>query len=273
MLEQTNEAEKTDTLSAEEKVGAVNSNTAEFTDGTEKDDVKEEKEEVFTQEQLDKIVKDRLSRQERKIRDEYEEKYNQLETVLNAGLGTKDIPEATQKLTKFYKEQGVDIPETRLTARQEEILATAEADDIIADGYDELVRQTDRLSRKGADNMSAKERIVFSKLAEERQKQENLKELAKIGVGKEILEDREFKEFTSKLNPTLSAKEKYEMYEKLKPKKEIETMGSMKGNYSKDTGVKEFYTVEEAKKFTKADFDKNPKLMEAVEKSMAKWGK
>ena len=39
----------------------------------------------------------------------------------------------------------------------------------------------------------------------------------------------------------------------------------------KDNGVKEFYTYDEAIKFTKADFDKNPELYKAVENSMSKW--
>jgi hypothetical protein len=48
-------------------------------------------------------------------------------------------------------------------------------------------------------------------------------------------------------------------------------MGSMKTNTSEDNGVKDFYSYEEAKKFTKADFDKNPELFKAVEASMSKW--
>ena len=66
-------------------------------------------------------------------------------------------------------------------------------------------------------------------------------------------------------------KDKYEMYLKFKPKPKVETIGSMKNTKEKDSGVKEFYTRDEALKFTKADFDKNPELFKAVEKSMYKW--
>ena len=48
-------------------------------------------------------------------------------------------------------------------------------------------------------------------------------------------------------------------------------MGSMKNNTLKDSGVKDFYTRDEALKFTKKDFDKNPALYKAVEQSMLKW--
>jgi hypothetical protein len=48
-------------------------------------------------------------------------------------------------------------------------------------------------------------------------------------------------------------------------------MGSMKHLPAKDTEVKDYYSYEEAKQFTMADFDKNPALYEAVKKSMLKW--
>lgn len=37
--------------------------------------------------------------------------------------------------------------------------------------------------------------------------------------------------------------------------------------------IKEYYSPEEARKFTEEDFERNPKLEEAVERSMLKWGK
>ena len=61
------------------------------------------------------------------------------------------------------------------------------------------------------------------------------------------------------------------MYSKFKPKPEVETIGSMKNTASTDTGVKDFYTRDEALKFTRKDFDKNPELFKAVERSMLKW--
>lgn len=273
MLETTNDTENVDTQATEEFEAGVGAEPTEFTDSEQEEVavVDEEKELKFTQEDVDRFVKDRLSRQEVKIREEYEQKYGRLETVMNAGLGTKDIEEVTQKMTDFYKGQGVEIPEMRLTARQERILADAEAKDVIDGGYDEIVETVDRLANKGLDKMTSKEKLIFTKLAEERKRQEGIRELAKIGVGKEVLEDKDFIDFSNKLNPSLTAKEKYEMYEKMKPKKKVETMGSMKSGSSKDTGVKEFYSREEAQKFTREDFDKNPELFKAVEKSMLRW--
>jgi hypothetical protein len=85
------------------------------------------------------------------------------------------------------------------------------------------------------------------------------------------LEDKEFIEFAKDLNQNLSIKDQYEKYLKYRPKPKVEPMGSMKGTTEKSNEVKDFYTREEAMQFTKEDFDKNPKLYEAVEKSMHKW--
>jgi hypothetical protein len=69
----------------------------------------------------------------------------------------------------------------------------------------------------------------------------------------------------------MSLKDKYSMYLKFQPKKAVETIGSMKNNTSDNNKVKEFYTHEEASKFTKEDLDRNPELLKAIENSMTKW--
>jgi hypothetical protein len=48
-------------------------------------------------------------------------------------------------------------------------------------------------------------------------------------------------------------------------------MGSMKNKTSEENTVKEFYSRDEALKFTKKDYDKNPALFAAVKRSMPKW--
>ena len=50
-------------------------------------------------------------------------------------------------------------------------------------------------------------------------------------------------------------------------------MGSMKSTETKDNGLKDFYSYEEAIKFTKKDFDNNPALFKKVQESMPKWYK
>ena len=257
--------------------------TETIAEGTEattnvNDNVTEEK--LYTQADIDRLVNEKvdellprkLERAKSKLQREYQERYGRTETVLNAGLGTTNIDDATKKLADFYEAKGIVIPkEPRYSEDDLKVLANAEANEIINSSYEDLVEEVDRLADKGIDKMTAREKLVFTKLAEERKKQESIRDLASIGVKPEALSDSEFVEFANKLNPSLSAKEKYEMYLKIKPKPKVETIGSMKGATSKDNGVKDFYTYEESLKFTKADFDRNPELYKAVEKSMQKW--
>lgn len=97
-----------------------------------------------------------------KLTREYEDKYSRVETVLNAGLGTSDLAEATNKLADFYKQKGINIPEQpRYSDRDVELLARAEADDIISSGFDEVVEEVDRLADIGVANMTSREKATF----------------------------------------------------------------------------------------------------------------
>lgn len=248
----------------------------EMIENAETQTAEEVVEKTYTQEEFDKGIQKRLARQEAKLRREYEEKYSQYEEaerVLNAGLGTSGIAEATEKMREFYEGKGIEIPKYQKAYSDEDmqVLADHEARKIIDYGMDAVIEEVDSMSGKGLDNLTPKEKLVYSQLNEYRQSEETRSELAKIGISTEALQDKEFIEFANDLNPALSAAEKYQLYQKYKPKEQIETIGSMRQSGIKDTGVKEFYTREEALKFTKADFDKNPALFKAVEKSMLKW--
>ncbi|MGN1033016.1 MAG: hypothetical protein ACI4PU_06100, partial [Intestinibacter sp.] len=168
-----------------------------------------------------------------------------------------------------YTKRGIKIPqEPKYSERDLEVLANSEANDIISSGYEDIVSEVDRLAEKGVDNMTPREKIVFHKLAVERQKQESEKELASIGVGKDVIESDDFKDFTSKLNPNLPLKDQYELYSKFKPKPKVEQIGSMKN--TKPNKIKDYYTPDEARRLTSKDLD-NPEIMKAVERSMTKW--
>ena len=227
---------------------------------------------TYTDEEVDAIVGKKLARREAKIRKEYDRKYGQLESVLKAGTGKTDVEEMTNTFRDFYEKKGIQMPtEPTYSARDIEILAGAEADEIIGYGFEDVVEEVDRLASLGIENMSAKEKAVFKRLAEYRQSTEKGRELAKIGVTEDVYNSKEFKDFASKFSSNTSVKEIYEIYNKMQPRKEVHTMGSMKNNTSDNGTVKDFYTRDEALKFTKKDFDKNPALFKAVEQSMLRW--
>ena len=240
-----------------EEVEETTEETAEPVEENENEPVAE----TFTKEQVDEMIAKKLARKEAKLRREYEKKYGRAETILKAGLNKDKFEDAVDELEKFYAQEGVKIPEVKYSQRDTEILAKAEADEIIESGYDDLVEEVDKLASIGVENMSDREKIMFQRLAEERKRIEEEKELKSLGISK----SDEFKEFSKKLNPNLTMKQKYEMYLELKPKKELEKMGSMKSGPKKE--IKEHYTEEEIKKLTLDDLD-DPVVWENVRKSM-----
>ena len=226
---------------------------------------------TYSDEEVNAIVGKRLARQEAKIRKEYDRKYGRLTDVLKAGTGKESVDEMTDTFEKFYESKGIKINKPQeYSARDLETLAKADANEFISAGYEDVVDEVDRLAEIGVENMTAREKAMFKVLAEHRQNAERAQELTKIGVGEDVLNSPDFKEFQRMFREDTPISKVYEQYTKSQPKKEIKTMGSMKSQ-SADKGVKEYYSFEEASKFTKKDFDANPDLLRAVEASMQKW--
>ena len=223
-------------------------------------------------EEYERKIDKKVSRREAKIRKEYERKYGDLEHVLKAGTGQETVEGLTNTFTDFYKQQGMEIPQRpQYNTRDIETLAKTDADEIISQGFDEVIEEADRLAELGVANMSDREKALFKRLTEHVKVTEQNRELAKLGVTEDVYTSQEFKDFASKFTDKTPITEIFNIYNSTKPKKQVETIGSMKATEVKDDGVKDFYSYEESLKFTKADFDKNPKLFEAVQKSMLKW--
>ena len=229
-------------------------------------------EKTFTQSELNEIVKGAKARAKAQVRKEYDRKYGNLTSVLRAGIGKESVEEMTDTLATFYEGKGVKINrEPNYTEKDIEVLATAEANEVIRLGYDEVVEEVDRLADLGVENMTAREKALFKVLAEHRQNTERQNELAKIGVTEEMFNSKEFQDFAKQFNPTTPISDIFNIYNKMQPKKDIKPMGSMKNSNSGDGGVKDFYTPEEARRFTRKELDANPALFAAIEKSMQKW--
>ncbi len=230
---------------------------------------------VFTQDEVNEIVKKRNARTEKNIRREYEKKYGELEEVLRAGSGAQTVEEMTSMFKGHYESKGVKFQEKpQYSDKEIAALASSDASEIIDSGYDEVVEEVNRLAKIGLANMTAREKATFKVLAEHRQsverEQKRTSELSEINANPDIFNSAEYKEYRGLYNPNVSEKVIYGNFMKERPKKEIQTMGSMKNN-AQDGGIKEFYTPEEAKKFTQAEINSNPALVEAIERSMRKW--
>lgn len=249
------------------------SNDTENTENTaEQPQVEKPAEKTYTQSEVDELMGQRLARNSAKIRKEYDRKYGGLVNVLRAGTGKETVEEMTDTFKDFYEQKGINIPKSaEYSPKDLEILAKAEADDIIRGGFDEVIEETERLKDLGVENMTARDKAVFLALTEHIKTTETSRELSKIGVSEDVYGSKEFKDFAAKFNPNTPIADIYNIYTQTQPKKEFKTMGSMKNNTADNSSVKDYYSFEEASKFTKEDFDKNPELFKAVQASMLKW--
>ena len=234
----------------------------------------EETPKTFTQEELNDIVAKAKARERAKVTKQKDREYGELMETLRAGTGKESVGEITDTFSKFYEGKGIKIrKEPQYSAKDIETLAKAEANEIISNGFEEVIDEVDRLAEIGVDKMTQREKALFEVLARHRATTEKNNELSKIGITKEVYESNEFKEFSSQFNSNVPISKVYDLYKQTQPKKEIKTMGSMKNTNSTDNGVKEYYSPEEAKRFTKKDFDNNPQLYKNVMKSMREWNK
>lgn len=269
----------------EEVVGTLE-DTLE-SDASEEEEVEESvKEKTYTEEEMkaevEKNIKWRLARAERDNAKKLQE-YEDIVNTLRAGMGKKDgnVKELNTDLKKFYKEQGIEIPETvsrGLSEREEKILAKAEAEEIINGGEDYINQIANEIYNIPVEMRTVRQKAIFEQLGKHVVQEKAKSQLKEKGIDTSILEDNSFKQFASKFTAQTSIADIYDMYQKVNAKEVVETpkrerpasTGSTK-TVTKTNTVKEYYTEEEASKFTQKELMANPELLRAVENSMAQW--
>ncbi len=276
------------TENAEENEEVVG--TLEDTSEADASKVEEEKESVkeklYTREEMqaeiDRNVQGRLARVERDNARKIQE-YEELVSTLRAGMGKNDgnVQDLNKDLRKFYKEQGIEIPDVvsrGLSEREEKILAKAEAEEIINGGDDYINRMANEIYNIPAEKRTIRQKAIFESLGKHIMQEKAKAQLKEKGVDESILQDDSFKEFAGRFTAQTSIADIYDMYQKINAKEMVETpkrerptsTGSTK-TVAKTNTVKEYYTEEEASKFTQKELMANPELLRAVEDSMAKW--
>ena len=264
--------------------------TLEDTSETDASEVEEEKESVkeklYTREEMqaeiDRNIQGRLARVERDNAKKIQE-YEELVSTLRAGMGKSDgnVQELNTDLKKFYKEQGIEIPETvsrGLSEREEKILAKAEAEEIINGGEDYINQIANEIYNIPVEMRTVRQKAIFEQLGKHVVQEKAKSQLKEKGIDTSILEDNSFKQFASKFTAQTSIADIYDMYQKVNAKEVVETpkrerpasTGSTK-TVTKTNTVKEYYTEEEASKFTQKELMANPELLRAIEDSMSKW--
>jgi hypothetical protein len=245
-------------------------NVEEVVDNNETEETPAQEEvHTYTQEDVDKILEARTNSINRKHQKELD-KYRKAESILKQGLGVDNIDDINSQLTEFYTGQGIEIKDnSSLNDRDEKVLARADISEIISYGDEEVLETAKELANKK--NRTVREDTVLNGLMKEISLKQATAELTKAGADKNIYDSDGFKTFASQFNPDVHITDIYNLYTKTLPaKKQPETAGSMKSTPT-NTGIKDFYTPEEARKFTREELDKNPALFKAIEQSMYKW--
>ena len=281
MLEQTNETENVETQTTEENVdgGIELTDTQEVEDKTtpKKEEAKQTLRELLKsnpeyQEEFNSLVRTRLDRKDREFERELS-KYKDTENVLKSTLGASDITEANKKLREYYENEGIKLPEVYkpgLSSREIEVLAKADAQDFINEGYDSMLSEANRLAAKEYKNLNDRERIIFNTLAEELNKENSKRELLKVGVKEDVLNDKDFINFRNQFNSKTPIGDIYNLYLQTHNSKSKPTpMGSMKDTTAQKD-IKDYYSPDDVNKLTDEDWAK-PGVFEKALASMKKW--
>ena len=229
-----------------------------------------EKVKTFTQEEVDRMMKDRIKRERNRLDREHREqlsKYEELAYLTQEGLKASDLDETLEKSRSFYGKQGIKYTPVSNT-RDDEILAHAYAKAIIeeSDSIEEIEAAADRLIKKGT-SISNKEKLVLQGLISEMESRQRTSELKKLGVKEEVYNSDEFKSFEKKFSKDTPISEVYELYRaKTKPTKVVENPGSMKSVVSKEK--KKYITEAEYDRMTDKEIEEN---MDLIKESMSKW--
>ena len=283
MLELTNDTENVETQTTEEMVedGIELTDTEGEQSNEEETPKKEEVRQTFRellksnpdyQEEFSEMMKTRLDRQERTFQKELS-KYKDTENVLKSALGASDIEEANKKLREYYENEGIKLPEVYkpgLSSREIEVLAKADAQDFINEGYDSMLNEANRLAAKEYKNLNDRERIIFNTLAEELNKENSKRELLKVGAKEDVLNDKDFINFRNQFNSKTPIGDIYNLYLQTHNSKQKPTpMGSMKDTTAKKD-IKDYYSPDDVNKLTDEDWAK-PGVFEKALASMKKW--
>lgn len=273
---ETSEEEQIETNTSEEVEEVQTVQEAETPSEEDIEKQIEERANKIAEEKIEaRLIRDRVKREREEAGTKA--KYQELETIMKTALGVDNIDDAITKSREFYKEQGIQIPEIVnkpfLSERQEEVLARDEAQRIIKLGKEEMNEEANRISAIPKSQRTHQDEVIFDEICRELVRVNDYDGLKNKGYNTSVLEDKDFSDFRNQFNLSMPIDKIYEMYQQIKGTKpqQPKSPGSAKTNNSNNE-IKDYYTPEEVRQFTEEDLD-NPKLMEAIDRSMLRWGK
>ena len=263
-----NEEEETSEEITQEE---VNEEGAETVNTTEESTTEEQPEgKYYTDEEFNKAVNEiadrRVARKMRKLERELD-KYKDTERVLQSQIGGENIGEINTKLRKMYEDEGITLPERYISEDKDyiEYQANKDSEDIISEGMNAVNDEASRLANIGYDNLSAKDKMVFTNLVNAMNKDKEVKELRALNIDTNILEDKDFIEYRGQFNSNVPVSKIYDMFTGTKETK-VQTPGSLK-NTAQVTS--EYFTDEEIEALTDEQLD-DPIIWEKVRKSQTR---
>lgn len=280
MLEQTNETENVETQTTEEMVDKgieLTDTSNSHEEQLETKEVKQTLREILKsnpeyQEEFSEMMKARLDRKDREFQKELS-KYKDTENVLKSTLGANNTEEVNKKLREYYEAEGVKLPEVYkpgLSSREIEVLAKADAQDFINEGYDSMLNEANRLASKEYKNLNERERIIFNTLVEALTEENTKRDLLKIGVKEDLLNNKDFIDFKSKFNSKTPIGDIYNLFLKTQDSKsKPAAIGSMKDTTAQKE-TKDFYSPKDVENLTDDEWAK-PGVWEKALASIKKW--
>ena len=256
--------ENSSTLISEE-IENVEETTEETTEETEVEEspVEETTEEqpqgkFYTDEEFNQKVNEiadrRVARKMRKVNHEIDS-YKDTINVLKSQIGGESPEEVNAKVRELYEKEGVELPKKIVSEDTDYIKYQADRDceDIESEGYEKVKEEANRLAEIGYDNLSSKDKILFTKLCESLNKSDDIKVLNSLNVDASLLEDKDFKEFRAQFNRNVPISKIYDMYSGKKETK-INTPGNLE---NKSTAERDYFTDEEIEAMSEEELEKN----------------
>lgn len=240
---------------------------------TENEEVEEQPQEngrFYTDEEFNRRVNEaadrRVARKMRKVNQEMDS-YKDTINVLKSQIGGESVEEVNSNLRKLYTDNGNELPAKYVSEDKDYIQYQAQRDseDIIAEGFNYIQEETDKLYKKGYENLTEKEKIIFTNLVEALNKESDIKALKGLNVDTSILEDKDFMEFREQFNTNVPITKIYEMFSGKKENK-INTPGNLENNSKAE---RDYFTDEEIENLSDEDFD-NPEIWEKVRRSQTR---
>jgi len=238
----------------------------------EEQEEEEQEEPTYTKSQVEKMLKKRLTRAERSYKNK-EQKF--IQTLRAGGFEGNSLEDLDNELRNSYKEQGIEVPEYKsdftLSDREQAVLGKSDAEEIIEMGDMAMEERFSELYEKP--NRTLREEKEMEMIGREASLKNARKEFTKLGLDADkMMADEKFLEFASEMSQDVPVSKIVKYYQKLNgdlPQKPKST-GSVKSKGGSSV-VKDFYTPEEAKQFTRKQLDENPDLYKAICDSMTKW--